>query len=144
MKHEQIRAELDAILAYLLTDKKKNQSDKRLINNAALTQNTLWQQQHLDGISNRYNNPNWKSAMQEGVKKRQTNKKWHDSMKKRVKPIVTPWGIFSSTREAAEIYNTSSSTKQGHIVISKKLKQEPEKYYHISKEEYTQLTGKEL
>jgi hypothetical protein len=59
------------------------------------------------------------------------------------KPIVVPYGIFRSRKEAAE-----KGFELGIINASKKidsnLKKDPANYYYISKEEYFTLTGKEL
>ena len=59
------------------------------------------------------------------------------------KPFVTPEGVFDSVKSAQEHYNVLLNIKHGGIWLRKQKKKFPNGYYHISKEEYIMLTGKE-
>jgi hypothetical protein len=59
------------------------------------------------------------------------------------KPIVVPFGVFRSRKEAVEAGITLDISNVARK-IDANLKKDPANYYYISKEEYIMLTGKEL
>lgn len=60
------------------------------------------------------------------------------------KPIVVEWGIYSSKKNAIIAANKLKLNGNAEYKIKKGLKELPDRYYYITKEEYTRLTGKEL
>lgn len=61
----------------------------------------------------------------------------------RARPIVTPLGIFPSRKHAAEAY-LASGKANAMKWIERWLKELPEQFYYISKEEYILLTGRDI
>jgi hypothetical protein len=66
----------------------------------------------------------------------------------RSRPVVTPCGIFSSKKKAAEFYvenklNTRKTVVSCVFWIDIELKKANSGFYFITKEEYTRLTGKD-
>ena len=61
----------------------------------------------------------------------ETKKKLSDSQlgnQKRCKPVVTPFGVFSSLKFAAEQLNTQRNFRNGKKVITEMMKKEPTQY----------------
>jgi hypothetical protein len=60
------------------------------------------------------------------------------------KPIIVPWGIYSSRKDACNA--AIKMNIEGNLIykIAKGLKQNPEKYRYITQEEYIMMTGKEI
>ena len=61
---------------------------------------------------------------------------------KRCRPIVTPFGIYFSIKQAAEKLNEIRNFKNGRRVLLNLIKKQPQDYYHISKEEYALILDK--
>ena len=111
MKNDKVKAELDAILANLMTDKKMRESDKLLIalshRDDSRWNDPKWKEQHDDVVKKTMESKYWKDAHQAGVTKRTADPAWNEANRKaRFKPIVTPFGVFNSLDSATEyVYN---------------------------------------
>ena len=168
MKHEQIRAELDEILAGLMTEKHMKQNDKLIIStkigvSTVRANNKDWHSNLEKGHIKRRNNCLLKETFKETAKKRKLDnnswrinqreamqllsqtKEWKDHHKlanpigkKKKMPLMTDQGPMQSRMHAAKYFDVTPQ------IIDRRIKKYPDQYYYITKEEYTQLTGKEL
>lgn len=102
----------------------------------------VWKQGWMKTIEERDNNPEYRKNHLEGVAKRTASKEWqeknNEARKKFLKPIVTPFGIFISVKDAIEKIGKS----EGWLMTQRK--RFPQEYYLISQEEYIMLTGKDI
>tara|TARA_R110000868_G_scaffold15887_1_gene72003 strand:- start:8 stop:475 length:468 start_codon:yes stop_codon:yes gene_type:complete len=155
MNYDKARAELDAVLAVLMTDKKMKQSDKLLnalpYRNDSRWNDIEWKKTHDDVVKKTMESKYWKDAHQKGVTKRTADPAWNEANRKaRFKPIVTPFGVFNSLDSATEYVYNNKLLPTRHTIpsiknyIRSKTKLQPKEYYYISKEEYIMLTGKEI
>ena len=155
MNYDKVKAELDAILSTLMTDKKMKQSDRLLIalpyRNDSRWNDPKWKEQHDDVVKKTMQSKHWKDNHQKGVEKRTADPAWNKANSEaRMKPIITPFGTFRSLDSATEYVHNNKllPTRQTYVSVKaclrSKLKIEPKEYYYISKEEYMMLTGKEI
>lgn len=101
-----------------------------------------WKEQWISTIDKRNNDKEYQLKTLEGIQKRTQSKEWQEknkeARKQSLKPIVTPFGIFISVKQAIEKIGRSEGW------LMKKRKTHPKEYYLISQEEYTILTGKDI
>jgi hypothetical protein len=79
--------------------------------------------------------------LKDELKKLKKDPKKYSSM---AKPLQTPFGIFFTLGECYSFVKENKIMLDPGRKIPKFIKNDCENYYHISKEEYTRLTGKEL
>ena len=155
MKNDKVRAELDAILANLMTEKKMRESDKLLIalpyRDDSRWKDPKWKKHHDEINKKNMQSKHWKNSHQIGVDKRTADPAWNKANSEaRMKPIITPFGVFRSLDSASEHIHNKALLPTRKTVISVKgyirsrVKLPKKEYYYISKEEYILLTGKEI
>jgi hypothetical protein len=100
-------------------------------------------QQSAESCAKRSESLKGRTLSKEHSSKISASKKGKPCTNDKRKPIVVPFGVFRSRKEAVE-----AGTALDIINVAKKidanLKKDPASYYYISKEEYIMLTGKEL
>jgi hypothetical protein len=101
-----------------------------------------WKEKWLLTINERNNSEVYKTTTLEAIKRRTQSKDWQEKNKEArkqfLKPIVTPFGIFQSVKEALKELNRS----EGWLMNQRK--KFPNEYYLVSQEEYIMLTGKDI
>jgi hypothetical protein len=148
--NDDARKKLDEILKGLMTDKKMSQSDKRLL--ATNNRSEDWYKTTAE--RNRKNATN--ETINNKIRNTHAGKRYtfltKESIEKLAKagwqPIVTPQGIFACKKHADDHYFKNNLTPckvlgSVSIWIRRTMKQIPDQYYHITKEEYIMLTGKD-
>lgn len=114
--------------ATLKRESNQKYKEERALRNRSQINDPIYQANHAEGIAQRDADPKYQKAFLLGVEEKLMRKGF----------IVTPAGIHLRQTESATANNISVSTLQ------KRIKNNKTEYYYISKEEYTQLTGKEL
>ena len=148
-KNDKARKELDAILAGLMTDKKKKQSDKMLIakapggqwhkSTAERNRRNANNKQIIDKITNANKGKRY-TFLSEETQLKLTKAGWQ--------PFVTPHGIFPCKKYADEYYFNNNLTPckvLGSVTqwLRRAIIKHKDEFYYITKEEYTKLTGKD-
>ena len=88
-----------------------------------------------------------KARLNAPPRSKDTRKKIGDAQRgntKHCKPMVTPLGIFASLGEAGAAHEKQEGLGNANNQIRKRINENWDGYYRITKEEYTLLTGKEL
>jgi ABC-type phosphate transport system substrate-binding protein len=149
-KNDDARKKLDEVLAGLMTDKKKSESDKRLL--ATNNRSEEWHKNTAE--RNRKNATN--ETISNKIRNTNAGKRYtfltKESIEKLARsgwqPIVTPTGIFACKKHADEYYfinNLTPCKVLGSVQgwVSRAMKQRKDEFYYITREEYIMLTGKD-
>jgi hypothetical protein len=94
--------------------------------NRAAKQDFYKSKKFMDAIDQRSNDPEFGRKISKG----------------KMRPIVVPWGIFPSKRDA-EQGGRDQGIKNIERLILKGLKEQVDQFFYVSKEEYILLTGLE-
>ena len=146
--NDDARKKLDEILKGLMTDKKMQQSDKRLL--ATNNRSDEWHKNTAE--RNRKNATN--ETINNKIRNTHAGKRYtfltKESIEKLARagwqPIVTPAGVFPCKKHADEHYFKNNLTPckvlgSAGQWVRRAMNQYPKEYYYISQEEYIMLTG---
>jgi len=107
----------------------------------SLTKTDKWRESYEKGMEKRSQNSAWLEKLREGIERRKLNEQWaHNKAEGKKRPVVTPWGVFRSGKEAGEAYNAMTNTKNGKNRVSLHINRGTPGYRFISIEEYQKLT----
>lgn len=94
-----------------------------------------------EGMKNLRQREDWDEMWKKNRERMKANPEWRKNvLRAKGKPFVTPEGVFDTLNNAAEVYNKIRNFRNGKKWVYEMLKRGEPGFYHITWEQYDELT----